>query len=727
MLSYLPNITRIAQMIDDASCPTINTAVHHPNSPNQIQNSTNSNEFLNNSSNESNSTLLLNSNSYFWSYIHKLINVKTIADKINPPLKNIINSSFNAFILIIVIYILFLILFVPLWLISFLITSYGSFLLSLYGLHRLCIYITSLIAFPGSMKSTQKDIAIDFINSHLNNIEICSKMIGEISASLLLIANNKLSINELPSIQSQLDELFPYIIKSKDNSQYLANAIINIYKLKLISEEEYVNYNQLPQQQNQLISQTHELASVHDLYYQLQQSIQIQRNHNNRNQTNNNSGYDNNIIKICANLLKISEAIKYTLSIIRPTHQNNEENKQIQKIMKSIYAFLGFGMSLQGIELLSFPLMREKLKDRVGALPFSILGSSNNIIIDGMIIPYHLGKNKMKNSHSNSATTTTTNNNKIEYFPNDNNRKGIVLFCSPNAAFYENIAQIDINSTWFGFYSQLGYDVCVYNYRGYLSSNGSPSPDVLKDDGVLVANFIIENFNKNNNPNDKNKFIIHGGSIGGMIACHIASVCHPNLLICDRTFASLDSTAGRMLGSWAQDAVRLLGLWETNVVNDFLKVDCSKIIIQDPDDEIIAYASSLKNGISSYCMLHDSTWHKDSLPSDYQVCLHLNNDFFPSIDNLDILLTELEDPNKPINIVLLYHLYATIIYISRKAIIPKPPQIWIALYHTQGNAGQILGQSLKYSFDGFKAFITSLFIWNEQNTAIDELLLDACG
>ena len=35
---------------------------------------------------------------------------------------------------------------------------------------------------------------------------------------------------------------------------------------------------------------------------------------------------------------------------------------------------------------------------------------------------------------------------------------------------------------------------------------------------------------------------------GGMIACHVANTHSVDLLVCDRTFASLDAVAARLLG-----------------------------------------------------------------------------------------------------------------------------------------------------------------------------------
>ena len=42
---------------------------------------------------------------------------------------------------------------------------------------------------------------------------------------------------------------------------------------------------------------------------------------------------------------------------------------------------------------------------------------------------------------------------------------GTVLFCSPNAGLYECLSQAAKDSSWVGYYTSLGFDVCLFNYR----------------------------------------------------------------------------------------------------------------------------------------------------------------------------------------------------------------------------------------------------------------------
>ena len=45
---------------------------------------------------------------------------------------------------------------------------------------------------------------------------------------------------------------------------------------------------------------------------------------------------------------------------------------------------------------------------------------------------------------------------------------GCVMFCSPNAGLYELLSQVNKEASWVGWYTSLGFDVCLFNYRGYV-------------------------------------------------------------------------------------------------------------------------------------------------------------------------------------------------------------------------------------------------------------------
>lgn len=64
-------------------------------------------------------------------------------------------------------------------------------------------------------------------------------------------------------------------------------------------------------------------------------------------------------------------------------------------------------------------------------------------------------------------------------------------------------------------YTTSRVDILLWNYRGYGYSTGSPSYESIKKDAELVIQFAKKQ-------NRWNKIGVHGLSIGGIGACHLA-------------------------------------------------------------------------------------------------------------------------------------------------------------------------------------------------------------
>ena len=113
----------------------------------------------------------------------------------------------------------------------------------------------------------------------------------------------------------------------------------------------------------------------------------------------------------------------------------------------------------------------------------------------------------------------------------------------------------------------------------------------MKDDGEVLINYL---------KNVKNCKIIgiHGESLGGTIATHLAKVSNVNFLFADRTFASLSNAARYNFGKFAEILFRAVGPKDSNSVKDFFDVNCFKIISCDCNDMMINNLGSLKAGIA---------------------------------------------------------------------------------------------------------------------------------
>ena len=104
---------------------------------------------------------------------------------------------------------------------------------------------------------------------------------------------------------------------------------------------------------------------------------------------------------------------------------------------------------------------------------------------------------------------------------------------------------------------------------------GLPSPNNCKEDIITIFNYLSEQLHIK-------KFIVHGESIGGMVACYLAKEKSNqiDLLICDRTFCSLDAVASRLIHNVFGYALKYIVLWFTNSVSDYYNVKCNKLILQ---------------------------------------------------------------------------------------------------------------------------------------------------
>ena len=175
------------------------------------------------------------------------------------------------------------------------------------------------------------------------------------------------------------------------------------------------------------------------------------------------------------------------------------------------------------------------------------------------------------------------------------NRK-IVVVCNPNAGLYECYHDPEQSSKIKYFLHTRGFDVFVWNYRGYGRSEGTPSPQNNNKDGLAVLNHLVSKF-----PGETIEFCVSAESIGGLVGCFVASE-RPDLvkvLIADRTFGSLSATAHYILAPWAGRVLSKILGWDGNNTQSYLKYSGMKIVCNDTHDTIIHDMASLKTSIAN--------------------------------------------------------------------------------------------------------------------------------
>jgi len=160
----------------------------------------------------------------------------------------------------------------------------------------------------------------------------------------------------------------------------------------------------------------------------------------------------------------------------------------------------------------------------------------------------------------------------------------VLVWCNPNAGYYETMV---FESQWLDFYLSQGCSIFLFNYSGFGRSGGQPSPATLASDGDAVIKFLVQRGAK--------QIGVHGRSIGGIAACHLAAR-HPDViryLVADRTFSTLSRVAKCTFGKWAAAALALSATWADNA-RGFAQATCYKVLVCDPKDGLIPDQSALR-------------------------------------------------------------------------------------------------------------------------------------
>lgn len=110
--------------------------------------------------------------------------------------------------------------------------------------------------------------------------------------------------------------------------------------------------------------------------------------------------------------------------------------------------------------------------------------------------------------------------------------KNLVVFFHGNA---QNITSHFVNLVWL---ADHGYDVMIFDYRGYGLSEGKPNPKGVSEDGVAFLNYGYNEYKKGG----YQKLIVYTQSLGGAVALKsLEDFPHREeiaLLVLDSTFLS---------------------------------------------------------------------------------------------------------------------------------------------------------------------------------------------
>lgn len=143
-----------------------------------------------------------------------------------------------------------------------------------------------------------------------------------------------------------------------------------------------------------------------------------------------------------------------------------------------------------------------------------------------------------------------------------------ILFCNPNAGYYEYLTY---QTEWLN-YINLGFNIGIWNYRGYGRSQGSPNPKNIRKDGECVLRHFKEHFYLTN------KFGIHGQSLGGSVASYIARRVKVDFLFVDRSFEGISRVPESKMGKIIRKLYLGITCFGDNVAPDYVAANCYKVV-----------------------------------------------------------------------------------------------------------------------------------------------------
>ncbi len=158
--------------------------------------------------------------------------------------------------------------------------------------------------------------------------------------------------------------------------------------------------------------------------------------------------------------------------------------------------------------------------------------------------------------------------------------RATLMFCHGNAG---NIAN-RIDSIWR--FHDLGMNVCIFDYRGYGRSTGTPSEEGTYRDAEAVWNWLTGTRGV-----AANGVAVFGESLGGAVAAWVAEHKQPGALILESTFTSVPDAAARL---YPFLPVRWLCRIRYNTLARMPGIGCPVLVAHSADDEMIPFEHGQK-------------------------------------------------------------------------------------------------------------------------------------
>lgn len=153
--------------------------------------------------------------------------------------------------------------------------------------------------------------------------------------------------------------------------------------------------------------------------------------------------------------------------------------------------------------------------------------------------------------------------------------KQVVLFLHGNAG------NISHRRESVGIFVGLGFDVFIFDYRGYGLSEGAPSEKGLYSDALAAWRYLTGQ--RGFDPAD---VVVFGRSLGGAVAARLASEVTPRAVVLESTFSSARDFAARVFPLLSRVVVLR---YDFNSADAIRHARAPVLVLHSPEDEIMPF------------------------------------------------------------------------------------------------------------------------------------------
>ena len=170
--------------------------------------------------------------------------------------------------------------------------------------------------------------------------------------------------------------------------------------------------------------------------------------------------------------------------------------------------------------------------------------------------------------------------NQVRIATADNEQITAVYLRHPNARYtilfsHGNREDLSTVAPFMERFYRLGYSVLMYDYRGYGTSDGTPSSVKARQDAAAAYKWLTESQRI-----APETIIAHGRSLGGSLAVWLAATHEVGALVIESTFAS----AFRVKTHW-----KLLPWDKFDSLSLIARVHCPVLVMHGTEDEVIPF------------------------------------------------------------------------------------------------------------------------------------------